>query len=60
MIVYAKTQVDDLSEFILRMVSYKNACKSQYPSNVHVFISTNCPHPLRNLEFYTHVFIFTF
>lgn len=60
MIVYAKTQVDDLSEFIIRMVSYKDARKSQHPSDVNAFISTTCPHRLRNLEFYTQVFIFTF
>lgn len=60
MIVYVKTQVDDLSEIIVKMVSYKNACRGQYPFNVNAFVSTNLSHSLPSLEFYTQVFVITF
>lgn len=55
-----KTQANELCKIIIRMARYKNAYKNQYPSNVNAFISTNFPHSLPTLEFYTQVFIITF
>lgn len=44
MIVYIKTQVNELSEIITKVVREKeNAHKTQYPSNVNASISTNFP-----------------